>query len=222
VTKSYLMLGATSILAFLAITALVFSNVTQADDAQLALAINHFDLGSAFTTVMVLFSEFGREYFWIPVVVVMMLLGNRETKLLAVELAALFVVGIALGEVMKLVVFRARPFEAMDTIITRVPIELDSSFPSGHALIVSIGAAFCMIKFRSKAVGLLFVLEAALVCYSRVYVGMHYPLDVVGGIFLGVGIVGVGLFVLERYLQGPLTSIASLTIRMLKDGPLRL
>jgi len=222
VTKPYLMVGATSILAFLAITALVFSNVTQTSDAQLALAINHFDLGSALTTVMVLFAEYGREYFWIPVVAVMMLLGNRETKLLAVELAVLFVVGIALGEIMKSVVFRERPFEALNTIITRVPIEPDSSYPSGHALIVSIGAAFCMVKFRSKVIGLLFGLEAALVCYSRVYVGMHYPLDVVSGILLGVGIVGIGLFVLERYLERPLANIASLATRVLRDGPLEL
>jgi undecaprenyl-diphosphatase len=216
------MVGAISTLAFLAVTALVFSNVTQTSDAQLALAINHFYLGSAVTTVMVLFAEYGREYFWIPVVAVMLLLGNRETKLLAVELAALFVVGIAAGEIMKSIVFRERPFEALATIITRVPIETDSSYPSGHALIVSIGAAFCVVKFRSKAVGLLFVLEAALVCYSRVYVGMHYPLDVVSGIFLGIGIVGIGLFVLERYLRGPLARVASLATRALKEGPLKL
>ena len=222
VTKSYLMVGAISIVAFVAVTVLVFSNVTQTADAQLALAINHFGLGSAATTVMVLFAEYGREYFWIPVVAVMMLLGNRETKLLAVELAVLFVVGIVLGEIMKSVVFRERPFEAMASIIARVPIELDSSYPSGHALIVSIGAAFCMVKFRGKGVGLLFVLEAALVCYSRVYVGMHYPLDVVSAIFLGIGIVGIGLFVLERYLARPLASITSLTTRLLKDGPLEL
>jgi membrane-associated phospholipid phosphatase len=220
--RSYLIAGSTSILAFLAVTALVFSNVTQTQDTQLALAINHFDLGSALTAVMVFFAEYGREYFWIPIVAVMLLLGNRQTRLFALELAALFIVGIVLGEILKVVVFRTRPYEAIDTIIRRVPIDLDSSYPSGHALIVSIGAAFCVVKFRSKVVGLLLVLEAALVCYSRVYVGMHYPLDVVSAIFLGIGIVGVGLFVLERYLEGPLEKLTSLLTRVLREGPVAL
>jgi membrane-associated phospholipid phosphatase len=220
--KSYLMIGATSILAFLAISALVFSNVTQTADAQVALDINHFGLGSALTAIMVLAAQYGREYFWIPVVGVMFLLGNRETRLLAVELAALFAIGIVLGEILKITTFRPRPFESMASIITRVPTDLDSSFPSGHALIVSIGAAFSVFKFKRNVISLLFVLEAAVVCYSRVYVGMHYPLDVVAGVFLGIGIVGVGLFVLERYLGRLTAGIASLATSKLKDGPLEL
>jgi membrane-associated phospholipid phosphatase len=220
--RVYLAIGATSIVVFVAITALVFSNATQAGDAQLALAINHFDLGGALTSAMVFLAEYGREYFWIPVVGVMLLLGGRETKLLALELAALFVVGIAAGEAMKFAVFRARPFETVATIITRVPTDTDSSYPSGHALIVTIGAAFSVVKFRKKAVGILLVLEAALVCYARVYVGMHYPLDVLSGIFLGIGIVGFGLFVLERYLGSTLSSLASFMNRVLRDGPLDL
>lgn len=70
--------------------------------------------------------------------------------------------------------------------------------------------------------GLLFVLEAAIVCYSRVYVGIHYPLDVIAGIFLGIGIGGVGLFVVERYLGALISKITSLTTSKLKDGPLDL
>ena len=220
--RSYLVLGLICVLSFLAVTALVFSDATQGADAQLAVAINHADLGSVVTSILVDFSQYGREYFWIPVVGVMLVAGNRRTKLLAVELAALFVVGIALGEAMKLLVFRARPFESIDTIITRVPTDLDSSFPSGHALIVSIGAAFSMLKFRRRAVASLLALEAAIVCYSRVFVGMHYPLDVVAGVLLGMGIVGVGLFLIETYLAGPMTRVASLVTDRLRDGPLDL
>src|SRR5437879_12384938 len=79
----------------------------------------------------------------------------------------------------------------------RVSTDLDSSFPSGHVLIVTIGATFSLLKFKKRVVSLLLSLEAAIVCYSRVYVGMHYPLDVVAGVLLGIGTVGIGLSLLE-------------------------
>lgn len=218
--RSHLTIGALSLLSFLLVTALVFTSVTQAADAQLAIAVNHADLGSAFTATMVVFAQYGREYFWVPVVAVMLILGNGRTRLLALELAALFAVGIVAGEVLKFAVFRPRPFESIDTIITRVPTDLDSAYPSGHALVVSIGAAFSVAKFKRKIISLLLVLEAAIVCYSRVYVGIHYPLDVAAGIFLGIGIVGVGLFVAERYLGATLTNITSRISNTVKDGPL--
>jgi membrane-associated phospholipid phosphatase len=58
------------------------------------------------------------------------------------------------------------------------------SFPSGHATNAFALAAFFATYYRRRAV-LLFVM-AALVGYSRIYVGVHYPLDVLGGAFLGV------------------------------------
>ena len=136
------MLAATGFLIFVIITLLVFLNITQSLDVQLALAINHFYLGAPLTELMKFASEYGREYFWIPVVAVMLVFGNKNTKLLAVELAVLFIVGIAAGEAMKLLVYRQRPYETVKTIITRLPLDADSSYPSGHALIVSVGASF--------------------------------------------------------------------------------
>ena len=39
-----------------------------------------------------------------------------------------------------------------------------------------------------KAVSIALTVETSIVCFSRIYVGAHYPLDVLGGILLGVGI----------------------------------
>lgn len=222
VKRTALAVGLVSFILFLVVTVLVFSGVTQGIDASLALGINNAYLGSSLTQLLVLSTEYGREYFWIPVVGVMFVFGNRDTKLLAFELAALFVVGIAAGELMKYAVYRARPFETVSGIVTRVATDMDSSFPSGHALIVSIGAAFVLGKFKSRVVSSLLAIEAAVVCYSRVYVGMHYPLDVVGGILLGVAIAGAGVFVLEGYFEPLLQKLTTLAVKLLRDGHLRL
>jgi membrane-associated phospholipid phosphatase len=223
IRRAHLIVGALSFLVFLVIALLVLSNTTQNVDARLALIINNLDFGPAFTATMVTFTNYGREYFWVPIVAVMFLFGNQETKLLAIELAALFVIGIAFGEALKYLVYRDRPFETISGIHLRVPGDTDSSFPSGHALIVTIGAAFSLIKFKSKALASLLTLEAAFVCFSRVYVGLHYPSDVAAGIFLGVGIVGVGLYILEgRKLETLLKRLAALALRLLKNGPLQL
>lgn len=213
-----LILGVAALVLFAAVTSLVLGGVTQGPDASLALAMNA-GLGAPVTSLMVAATLYGREYFWIPIVAVMLLFGKRETKLLAIELAALFVVGIAAGEVLKHVVYRARPYETLSGIVTRVATDTDSSFPSGHALITWVGATFALLKFRRRAVSLLLALEAAVVCFSRVYVGMHYPLDVVGGALLGASIACLGLALLDyegARLMERLTSLVERAFRAVR------
>jgi undecaprenyl-diphosphatase len=60
----------------------------------------------------------------------------------------------------------------------------DGSFPSGHAA-TSFAAATIMSFAFPRLAPFLFVL-AALVAWSRVYVGVHYPLDIIGGALLGI------------------------------------
>lgn len=220
ISRNWLVMGLIFLAVFLLVTVFVISNVTQSLDAKVALIINNTSIGSTLNSLLIFASEYGREYFWIPVVGLMLIFGKRETKALAIELAALFIAGIIAGEAMKLVMYRARPFETVTGIITRVPTDTDSSYPSGHAIIVSIGAIFSLVKFRKKSVALLLALEAAIVCYSRVYIGMHYPLDVISGIFLGGFTVFVGVFVLERnpYLKKLMDAFTNIAIKILRSG----
>lgn len=211
--KNFLMAGAVSTVLFVLIAILVFSGISQSVDSHLALLMNA-GLGISFSSFMVLATAYGREYFWIAIVALMLLLGDKKTKILAVELAALFIIGIAVGEVLKYTVYRARPYETIAGIRLRVAGDSDSSFPSGHALIVSIGSAFVLLRFKHKLIAIALTLEAAIVCYSRVYVGMHYPLDVVAGIFIGAAVVFFGLFVIENFLSGLVSSIAGLFDRL--------
>lgn len=211
-------------LVFVAIAGLVFSMTSQSFDSRLALAIYDTNLGGAFTQVAVLSSKYGREHFWIGFVALLFLFGKRDTKVIATELAVLFVVGIIAGDAAKFVAYRSRPFDDINGIVARVPEVADSSFPSGHALVVSLGATFMLVasrgrrRMRTIVVPLLLV-EAGLVSYSRVYLGVHYPLDVLAAVFLAGSVVAFGLFFFRGYLARQIQSLVDLEERVL--GTLR-
>lgn len=86
--------------------------------------------------------------------------------------------------VLKNLFARIRPYEVFEglQLITRMPS--DFSFPSGHA-----GACFAvasaMFLCLPKKVGIPALAVAALIGFSRLYVGVHYPTDVLGGMLVG-------------------------------------
>jgi len=141
--------------------------------------------------MMVWLTEYGREAFWIMTVILLFIFGGILGKKTAIVLVLAFIVLIPIGFAAKEIVQRPHPtIPESDFLLAQDPNEY--SYPSGHATIVSAGAAIALSLFRDSkrklAISLALAIEAALVCISRVYVGGHYPLDVIGGILLGVGI----------------------------------
>lgn len=140
--------------------------------------------------LMIYLSLYGREVVWAIVIILLFILGGSAGKKTAVILSITLIALIPIGTIAKQVIERPRPVIPISDFL--ISSDTDFSFPSGHAVIVSAGAAIVLSLFRNSvkqwAISLILTLEAALVCFSRIYVGAHYPLDIVGGILLGVGV----------------------------------
>jgi undecaprenyl-diphosphatase len=81
-------------------------------------------------------------------------------------------------------------------VLVRAPT--DGSFPSGHA--ATSFAAATVLSFAAPRWAPAFYLLATAISFSRVYVGVHYPLDILGGAALGVA-VAIALRLLVTALQ---------------------
>jgi len=146
-------------------------------------------------STMVAFAEYGREYFWIPLVALMWFFGRGKVKFAAYVMIIAFILSIVSGETLKTVLAVPRPFHFY-TYSLLVSAPHDFSYPSGHALIVWAGASSTFYYLRKRYVYLLSI-EAALVSFSRVYVGVHWPLDVIGGAVLGASMAMLAVYIAE-------------------------
>ncbi|SRR5579885_675845 len=139
--------------------------------------------------LMVSLTKYGREAVWIATTALLFVFGGADGRRTATLLVISFIILIPLGTVLKDEIDRPRPTSVNpDNILVK---ETDPSFPSGHAVIVSGGAFVMLARFnKGKQIipSLILLAEAFLVIYSRVYVGDHYPLDVVSGILVGTGL----------------------------------
>jgi undecaprenyl-diphosphatase len=179
-------------------------------DSWIFLQVNNLH-SSIFNKLMIWLTEYGREVFWVVVMVLLFILGGGSGKKTAIVIAISILVLIPLGTITKDIISRLRPAIPKSDFL--IAADSDYSFPSGHAVIVSAGAAVALALFRDTyrklAISVLLAIEATLVCISRVYVGGHYPLDVVGGILLGVGVsfIFVGI---EGHLESLFLSIKNI------------
>lgn len=123
---------------------------------------------------------------WIAIAPLLALWAKRPLVLTTAVTAACVWTSDLLATGLKAAVDRPRPSLSVAQADPLLGGTLGSSFPSGHAA-TSFAGAVLLAFLVGRAAPVLFVLAAA-VAFSRVYVGVHYPLDVLGGAALGTAV----------------------------------
>ena len=130
-------------------------------------------------------------WFWILCAVVLLAIPRTRKTGYAAVLSLIFGV-IVTNLLLKNIVARPRPFAEIEALIPLIAKPTDFSFPSGHTT-ASFAVALVMLRMLPKKIGIPAVVLAALVAFSRLYLGVHYPTDVLVGFV--VALVGSSLAV---------------------------
>ena len=123
-------------------------------------------------------------WFWILCAVVLLAVPKTRKTGYAAVLSLIFGV-IVTNLLLKNIVARPRPFAEIEALIPLIAKPTDFSFPSGHTT-ASFAVALVMLRMLPKKIGIPAVVLAALVAFSRLYLGVHYPTDVLAGFVIAL------------------------------------
>ena len=137
--------------------------------------------------------------FWIACAVLMMLLKKYRKAGISAGLALIFGL-IICNMYLKPVVARIRPYDFQEQmgVLINLLIEKEHSlsFPSGHT-IASFEAATAIL-LRHKKLGIAAMILAILIAFSRMYLYVHYPTDVIASVFLGIGLAFLASWIVNK------------------------
>ncbi len=148
-------------------------------------------------TVMPIITLFGDGgVFWIAIAV--LLLFFRKTRKIGLGMGFALLLGLVVCNItLKPLVGRIRPYDLQEDLGVTIPLLTDRmhdySFPSGHT-IASFEASTVLLK-NNKLMGIPAVILAFLIAFSRLYLYVHYPTDVIFSFFAGIlfGLIGNAL-----------------------------
>lgn len=134
--------------------------------------------------------------FWIALALV--LIAFRRTRRVGVTCALAMLFGLALTNLLiKPLAARVRPYEVVDGLTRIIEVQRETSFPSGHTT-CGLACAWVIFRMAPKKYGIPALALAILIALSRMYVGVHYPTDILGGAAVGLSCAALALRLMPR------------------------
>ena len=134
--------------------------------------------------------------FWILLCMVLLILPKTR-KSGVILMAALLVDLVICNGILKPLVHRIRPFDVKTGIELLVKRPMDYSFPSGHTA-ASFASVTALYLAGEKKLWIPALVLAVLIAFSRLYLYVHYPTDVLGGIVVGLAVGVLGYWLVKK------------------------
>ncbi|MFA6627221.1 MAG: phosphatase PAP2 family protein [Bacilli bacterium] len=139
----------------------------------------------------------GEQYILIVILAFIYFVYNKKV---GEQIAYCVFIGVCSNNALKGLVNRVRPFEADVTIIpARMETATGYSFPSGHTQNASTFYGAIGLHFKNKKLWIAIITIIILIACSRVYLGVHYPTDVIGGALLGIAGAFLGTWLYQKW-----------------------
>lgn len=153
-------------------------------DGSLLIKFQHLTVHDSLTPIVKVFTHLGDVGIMWIVIAVLLMFFKRTRKYGLLMFASLVLTYLVNNLLLKDLIDRTRPYEMFDNVQRLIGKKHDASFPSGHSA-SSFAAAMCIYLNGPKKYGILALLLALLIALSRLYVGVHYPGDIVTGAIIG-------------------------------------
>ncbi|MHC5306805.1 undecaprenyl-diphosphatase [Bartonella sp. LJL80] len=155
--------------------------------AQIDTVLFTFLAGTAQTwTILVWFGVFCAKFliYFIPFhLLILWFIGGLVERKAAVAVVLAVFLGLIISHAIGVLFFRPRPFAA-GLGAALIDHKNNASFPSNHALIfAAYGVTLYLCRYKNAAMVALAL--GVLTCWARVFTGVHYPFDIVGGVVIG-------------------------------------
>ena len=153
-------------------------------DSNILLWIQDVIRSDILTPIVVFITHLGDKGAIWMVLAIALAIPKKTRRASVLVLMALLVSYMINNVVLKNAVARTRPYEVIDSLQLLIQRQKDFSFPSGHTA-SSFAAAVVFYRRLPKKYGVLSLVLAVLISLSRLYVGVHYPSDVLCGAISG-------------------------------------